>query len=71
MSTNKLLEQGQIQKIGNKPVVVLPLKIWQIVEDRLEDLSVMESKKLRKKIAKARSEKKNYSGAEVKKLLGF
>ena len=71
MITNKLLEQRQIQKIGKKPVVVLPLKIWQAVENRLEDLEVMESKNLRKKIAKARSEKKNYSEAEVKKLLGI
>lgn len=69
MTSSKLLDKTDFQKIGKKPVVVLPLAIWREIENRLEDLAIQESKKLRKKIAKARSEKKLYSSSELKKLL--
>lgn len=71
MTTAKLLEQGKRQKIGKKPMVVLPLKIWEEIEDRLEDLEAKESKQFVKKILKARSEKKLYSSAQVKRHLGL
>ena len=71
MSTSKLLEKKQIQKIGKKPVVILALETWQELENRLEDLVMLESGKLRKKISKARLEKKVYSATQVKKLLGI
>lgn len=71
MSTAKLLEQGKQQKIGKKPMVVLPLKIWKEIEDRLEDMQAKESKDFVKKIARARLEKKLYSSTQAKKLLGI
>lgn len=71
MSTAKLLEQGKQQKIGKKPVVVLPLKIWKEIEDRLEDMQARESKNFVKKITRARLEKKLYSSTRAKKLLGI
>ena len=71
MSTAKLLEQGKQQKIGKKPVVVLPLKIWKEIEDRLEDSQAKESKNFLKRIAKARLETKLYSSTQAKKSLGL
>jgi hypothetical protein len=57
MTIQTLLEKSKIQKIGKTPVVVLPLKIWREIENRLEDAEMSASVFLRKKIAKARSEK--------------
>ena len=71
MTPSKLLEQSREQRIGKKPVVVLPLAVWRELENRLEDLIMLESKKLKSKIAKARSEKKLYSACQLKKVLGF
>lgn len=71
MSTTKLLEHGKQQKIGKKPMVVLPLKIWKEIENRLEDLQAKESKNFLKKIAKARLETKLYSSSQAKTLLGL
>jgi hypothetical protein len=69
MTVSKLLEQTKTGKVGNEPVVVVPLDVWKEVEDRLEDLEMMQSESLRKRIAKARAEKKLYSAAAVRKLL--
>ena len=33
-----VLEKIKTQKIGKIPVVVLPLKVWKKIEDKLEDL---------------------------------
>lgn len=33
-----VLEKIKTQKIGEAPVVVLPLKVWKEIEDKLEDL---------------------------------
>lgn len=57
--------------MGKSSVVVLPLKVWQEIEDYLEDLEIGQSKKLVAKIKKARSQKKLYSAAEIKKLLAI
>lgn len=60
-----------MQKIGKMSVVVLPLKTWEEIENKLEDLEIMQSNFLRKKIAKARLEKKIYSSRQAKKMLGI
>lgn len=70
MTVGKLLERG-VKTSGKKPVVILPLAIWKEIEDKLEDMEATESMALRKKIAKARAEKKLYSSAEAKKRLGI
>ncbi|MBI4993184.1 MAG: hypothetical protein HZC26_03565 [Candidatus Magasanikbacteria bacterium] len=59
------------QKIGKMPVVVLPLPVWEEIQNRLEDMEMTQSDSFRKKIAKARSEKKFYSLAQVKKMLAI
>lgn len=71
MITTELLNKIKTHKIGNTPMVVLPLKIWEEIEDKLENLEILKSKKLKKKISNARSEKKSYSSAEIKKILSF
>ena len=70
MTTAKILEKIKPQKIGKTPVVVLPFKIWRDIENQLEELAMIHSKTLRRKIAKARSEKKLYSSSQVKRMLG-
>lgn len=71
MSVSLLLDEIKTQKIGKAPVVVLPLNVWKDIEERLEDLEMAQSVFLKEKIIKARSEKKVYSSAQVKKSLGF
>ncbi len=68
MST--VLANIQYQKIGKEPVVIVPLKQWEDLEDRLEDFEMSSSVFFRKKIAKARGEKKRYTSDEAKKMLG-
>lgn len=65
------IKSAEIQKIGNTPVVVISLKKWQEIEDSLEDLAITQAQFLKKKIAKARKEKKYYSLDEIKKMVGM
>lgn len=43
-------------KIGREPVVVLPLKEWERIEDALEDLEALSSPKYLRRIAHARAQ---------------
>ena len=61
----------EVSTIGKTPVVVLSLTLWREIEEQLEDLRMMHSESFRKKITKARSEKKEHSRAEVKRALGI
>ncbi len=60
----------KIIEINNEPAVILPLKKWKEIEMELEDLEMYRSENLRKNIAKARSEKKNYTSIQAKKCWG-
>lgn len=71
MITSLILKNAKTLRIDKKPVVVLPLDIWKEIEERLEDFEMMASRALRKKIAKARSEKKLYSSSRIKEILGI
>ena len=71
MSISKILDRQLVQKIGKKPVVVLPLEKWREIEDYLEDLEMAQSQIFKKKIAKARKEKKLYSSSELRKMLAI
>lgn len=71
MSVSKILENQKVQKIGSRPVVVLPLETWREIEGCLEDLEMSQSETFRKNVAKARKEKKAYSSLEVKRVLGI
>lgn len=76
MTTKQLLEGMQSvkpQKLGKEPVVILPLEDYEKIRVSLEalqeDLEMAQSKFLRVAIFKARSEKRLYAMADVKKLL--
>jgi hypothetical protein len=47
----------------------VPLEYWEKIEEKLEDIEILNSKNLKRKIEKARREKKIYSSKEVKKIL--
>ena len=64
-------QKAEIKKIGQKSMAVLPLKIWQEIEDYIEDMEAAQSKTLAKKIKQARSEKKAYSLEAMKKKLNL
>lgn len=59
------------QKIGNAPVVVLPLRDWELIQDQIEDAEMYASVAFTKKIATARRSKHFHSVADAKKLLGI
>lgn len=69
MTVSKILESCRTQKIGGKSVVILPLKIWEKIEDKLEDSETLGLENIKRKVAKARKESRLYSAAEVKKAL--
>lgn len=69
MTIVQLLNNKTEQKIGKQPVVVLPLKMWREIEEKLEDMAMERSKILKRKISRARAQKEFYSVAEVKNLL--
>lgn len=74
MTTQQLVEKlkkPDVLKIGQTPVVLVPLMLWKEFENRLEDLEMAQSPSFRKNIAKSRREKKLYSSQAVKKMLGF
>lgn len=51
-------------------MVVLPLRVWEEIEDYLENLAMEQSHSLKKRIARARLEEKMYSSSQVKKMVG-
>lgn len=65
----QVLEKIKTQKIGKAPVVIVPLKLWENLSQKLEDFEIFYSPSLRKKIATSRKEKRLYSDAQVKKIL--
>lgn len=69
MTTATLLKHAQAQTIGKAPVVVLPLKIWEIIEDQLEEAEIVRSRFLHRRIAKARAERKLYSASQARRIL--
>ena len=63
MTSQQLLgkiRNTEVQKIGKTPVVIVPIKIWEEIGDRLEDLEMEQSASFKKKITRARSEKTLY-----------
>ncbi len=55
-------------KIGKEPVVILPLDEYERIK---EDLEMLQSKSLKKRIVKARGERKICTAAQVKRILGL
>lgn len=56
MTTHAITKQMTRHHIGTKPVVVIPLSIWQDIEEKLEEWEIAHTTKLSKQIAKARAE---------------
>lgn len=50
----KKLETYSPTKIGKEPVVVVPMVLWQQIQDCLEDIQISASKKLARDIKKSR-----------------
>ncbi|MEK7506394.1 MAG: hypothetical protein AAB572_02205 [Patescibacteria group bacterium] len=59
MTNLELLSKTKAQKIGKTPVVILPLKIWEEIGERLEEAEVSLSKKFWKAIDKERNDYKH------------
>ncbi len=61
MTAQQLLnktDQISHQKIGNKPVVVLPLEMWEQIEDQLENTQMVTSLSYRRAVARSRTQAK-------------
>ena len=56
------LEKSQTLRIGNEPMVLVPLKLWRKMEDYLEDREALASKKFLRRIRTAR---KDVAGGKV------
>lgn len=59
MNTVSIIEKPKTIKIGKQPVVLVPLKLWQKLEDYLEDQEALSSKKYLRRIQKARKDISN------------
>ncbi|MBI2818545.1 MAG: hypothetical protein HYX73_01070 [Acidobacteria bacterium] len=49
-----LVEQSMTLRVGREPVVIVPLKLWQELQDRLEDREALASKKFLRRIRQGR-----------------
>ncbi len=72
---NTLMKKAQIFKLGKSPVVVLPVRTWDKMRMKFEEmkeyLEMYNSASYRKSIARARKSKKLYTPEEVYKKLGL
>jgi len=67
----KRTENVRVRNISGKKMAILPLEIWEDIEDFFEEQAMGQSPRLIAKIKKARAEKESYSLEEVKKHLGL
>ena len=54
MSEKAVLQKGTTITIGKEPVVIVPLKLWQEMQDRLEDREAISSPKYLRRIVSGR-----------------
>ncbi len=70
-----LIKKAQIFRLGKSPVVVLPVRVWELISKRasmLEEYYQMSnSKKYQRDIASARASKKEISANALYKKLGL
>ena len=75
ISMDTLMKKAQIFKLGKSPVVVLPIRVWELISERAEMLEeyyqMYNSKKYKRDIAKARTSKKEISANSLYKKLGL
>ena len=69
------MKKAQIFKLGKSPVIVLPVRIWELISERtnmLEEYYQMSnSKKYKRDIASARRSKKEIPANVLYKKLGL
>ncbi|MBI4478400.1 MAG: hypothetical protein HY651_00070 [Acidobacteria bacterium] len=51
-----LLDESKTIRIGKEPMVLVPLKVWQKMEDFLEDREALSSKNYLRRVRKARTD---------------
>lgn len=70
-----LIKKVPISQIGKKPVVILPVSVWEVWRDRFETLEeyykMSTSKKYKRDIALARASQKEISSKNLYKKLGL
>lgn len=75
INMDTLMKKAQIFKLGKSPVVVLPVRAWELISERTEMLEeyykMSNSKKYKKDIANARASKKEISADALYKKLGL
>lgn len=54
MNKVAIIEQSTTLRVGKEPVVIVPLKLWQEIQDRLEDREALTSKKFLRRIRQGR-----------------
>ena len=54
MNKVAIVEQSVTLRVGKEPVVIVPLKLWQEIQDRLEDREALASKKFLRHIRQGR-----------------
>ncbi|KKU81189.1 MAG: hypothetical protein UY07_C0024G0009 [Parcubacteria group bacterium GW2011_GWA1_47_8] len=69
------MKKAQIFKLGENPIVVLPVSVWETIRERVSQLEeyyqMSTSKKYKKDIARARVSKKEVSSKNLYKKLGL
>jgi hypothetical protein len=56
MKKVSIIENPATIRLGREPVVIIPLRMWQQIQDVLEDREALASKKFLRKIAKGRKD---------------
>ena len=51
-----LIDKSKTVRVGNQPMVLVPLDLWRKMEDYLEDQEALASPKYLRRIRKARAE---------------
>ena len=51
-----LVDRSKTIRVGKEPMVLLPLKLWQQIEDYLEDQEALASKNFLRRIRQARKD---------------
>jgi hypothetical protein len=68
MTTAAILKKVKTSTLGKAPVVVLPMEVWTHIQDLLEDVEILHSKRLKKDIVKARQQVKQGKTKSLKDL---
>ncbi len=56
MNKISIIEKSKVMRVGKEPVVLVPLKLWQKMEDALEDQEAASSKRYVSKIQRSRND---------------